>query len=200
MGAEIRCNAEYNGQTGKGTAMLETDHVLFRGDYRVKILFRDIVSLSVDAEALVVLTEQGQLRLELGPAAKLWKQKIENPPSLLSKLGVKPGLSIAAVNVQDGGFLAQIGPEAGTDPVDLLFLGAEQIEELAGISKAARRIAQDGAVWVIYPKGQRHIREIDVLNAGRAAGLKDVKVAGFSPTHTALKFVIPVANRRKELA
>ena len=33
------------------------------------------------------------------------------------------------------------------------------------------------------------------LAAGRKAGLKDVKVVGFSPTHTALKFVIPVENR-----
>ena len=32
------------------------------------------------------------------------------------------------------------------------------------------------------------------MAAGKAAGLVDVKVVGFSPTHTAEKFVIPVAN------
>jgi hypothetical protein len=31
--------------------------------------------------------------------------------------------------------------------------------------------------------------------AGKAAGLVDVKVAGFSATHTALKLVIPAARR-----
>ena len=31
--------------------------------------------------------------------------------------------------------------------------------------------------------------------AGRKTGLKDLKVVGFSPTHTALKFVIPLSNR-----
>ena len=31
--------------------------------------------------------------------------------------------------------------------------------------------------------------------AGRAAGMVDVKVAGFSATHSALKFVIPKAQR-----
>ena len=51
------------------------------------------------------------------------------------------------------------------------------------------------ALWIVYPKGQKHIAENDVLAAGRKIGLKDVKVIGFSPTHTALKFVIPVANR-----
>jgi hypothetical protein len=30
-----------------------------------------------------------------------------------------------------------------------------------------------------------------VIEAGRAAGLKDVRVVGFSETHTGLKFVPP---------
>jgi hypothetical protein len=51
------------------------------------------------------------------------------------------------------------------------------------------------ALWIVYPKGQKHITENDVLAAGRKAGLKDVKVVGFSPTHTALKFVIPLRSR-----
>jgi hypothetical protein len=48
---------------------------------------------------------------------------------------------------------------------------------------------------VVYPKGVQTIREIEVLDAGRTAGLKDTKVASFSPTHTALRFVIPVSAR-----
>jgi len=36
---------------------------------------------------------------------------------------------------------------------------------------------------------------MDVITAGRKAGLKDVKVVGFSPSHTALKFVIPLSKR-----
>jgi hypothetical protein len=44
-------------------------------------------------------------------------------------------------------------------------------------------------VWIIYPKGVQSITEIDVINAGRRAGMVDIKVVGFSKTHTALKFV-----------
>jgi hypothetical protein len=33
------------------------------------------------------------------------------------------------------------------------------------------------------------------MEGGKLAGLVDVKVVGFSETHTAEKFVIPVANR-----
>jgi hypothetical protein len=52
-----------------------------------------------------------------------------------------------------------------------------------------------GAIWVVYPKGQTHIREIDVILAGKASGLVDNKVVRFSETHTALRLVIPVAQR-----
>jgi hypothetical protein len=49
-----------------------------------------------------------------------------------------------------------------------------------------------GALWVVYPKGHAAIREIEVINAGREAGLKDNKVVSFSSTHTALRFALPV--------
>ena len=53
----------------------------------------------------------------------------------------------------------------------------------------------NGALWVIRPKGRPEISERAVMAAGKAAGLVDVKVVGFSPTHTAEKFVIPVSGR-----
>jgi len=50
-------------------------------------------------------------------------------------------------------------------------------------------------LWIVYPKGQESITENDVIAAGRKTGLKDVKVVGFSRTHTALKFVVPLDRR-----
>jgi hypothetical protein len=44
------------------------------------------------------------------------------------------------------------------------------------------------ALWVVYPKGVEAIREIEVIEAGRSAGLKHTKVARCSDTHTALRF------------
>jgi hypothetical protein len=53
----------------------------------------------------------------------------------------------------------------------------------------------DGALWVIRPKGSKAVSEAEVMSAGKHAGLVDVKVASFSDTHTAEKFVIPRAAR-----
>ena len=122
--------------------------------------------------------------------------------SLLDKLGVKPGQRVALVGIEDPEFRKELAArvpgfarERPQDDLDLLFYRAESAEALPRLKNLARLIKRDGAIWVIYPKGQAHIRELDVLTAGKAAGLVDNKVARFSDMHTGLRFVIPIANR-----
>ena len=58
------------------------------------------------------------------------------------------------------------------------------------------RLVPNGAIWVVSRKGRSAtLRDVDVIAAARASGLIDNKVASFSPTHTALRLVIPVALR-----
>jgi hypothetical protein len=77
----------------------------------------------------------------------------------------------------------------------ILILAAESKEDLTRIPTLRARLADDGALWIVYPRGQKAIREADVLTAARAAKLVDLKVARFSESHTALKLVIPKAMR-----
>lgn len=121
---------------------------------------------------------------------------------LLEKLGVKPGLSIRTVEISDEGFLRQLGKRAGSiaegqpgEDSDLIFFQAENVQALERLRAMRDRIKKNGAVWAIFPKGQQHLRVTDVIAAAKAAGLVDIKVVSFSPTHTALKLVIPVALR-----
>jgi len=121
---------------------------------------------------------------------------------LIDKLGVKPGQKIAVLGVESAEFLTELAarvPEyaagKGMAGADLIFFSAEAVANLGQLSSLGRSIQKNGAVWVVYPKGQKHIRGIDVINAGRSAGLTDNKVCSFSATHTALRFCIPVAKR-----
>jgi hypothetical protein len=72
---------------------------------------------------------------------------------------------------------------------------AETQEALLGLEPLVSTIKRNGAIWVVYPKGKKHVTEGDVMAAGKEAGLVDVKIVSFSDTHSALKFVIPVAKR-----
>jgi hypothetical protein len=78
---------------------------------------------------------------------------------------------------------------------DAIFYGVTREAHLPRLAKLKQSLKSNGAIWVIRPKGRPEISEASVMEGGKLAGLVDVKVVGFSDTHTAEKFVIPVANR-----
>jgi hypothetical protein len=122
--------------------------------------------------------------------------------TLIEKLGVKSGQRVCVLGIADQEFLLDLTvvvPKAAhgkpQKETDLIFLAAEDLKSLARIKTLEPHIQRNGAIWIVYPKGQQHIRESDVMAAGKSAGFTDNKVCRFSETHTALRFVIPVARR-----
>ena len=198
MGQELNCRMHYQGRTLDGKAFLEGDHLLFSGAERLQIAVQDLRSITAQGGLLHLDFPGGPVSLDLGPAAEKWARRILHPPSRADKLGVKPGLTVRLVGQFDTSFLDDLScVELATAKIkaDLIFLAATDREALARIPKLKAALKPAGALWVVYPKGVQLIREIEVLDAGRAAGLKDTKVASFSTTHTALRFVIPVSAR-----
>jgi hypothetical protein len=204
MGLETECTVRINGRKGTGKALLETDHLLFRGaDLRLRIAFRDIRSVSARDGTLRVVHASGEASFELGAAAAKWADKIRNPRSLLDKLGVKPGMRVAVIGVDDAVFRQQL--RARTTDVsegrarpqtDLIVLGAESLEALDGLVGLRATLKASGAIWIVHRKGRdATLRDVDVFAAARRAGLVDNKVAAFSATHTAERLVIPIAQR-----
>ncbi|HKN75188.1 MAG TPA: hypothetical protein VJW94_08420 [Candidatus Acidoferrum sp.] len=202
MGNELKCTVRFGKETSEGKALLETSEVLFRGEFRLKIPFASIKSAkAVDGE-LRLQAADGLVVFELGPAAEKWREKILHPKSRMEKIGVKPGARVSLFGSIDAGFLAELKPLAGSvtkDKIaadsDVVFFATESIKDLSSVPKIAKSLKGATALWIVYPKGQKTITENDVIAAGRKTGLKDVKVVGFSSTHTALKFVIPLDKR-----
>ncbi len=115
--------------------------------------------------------------------------------SRAEKLGLRPGHTALVVGIADPHFIAELQQHgvriSSTAPSDLIFCGVESRAALSALPGLAKRMKRDGALWTIRPKGSPHVSEADVMKAGKAAGLVDVKVVRFSETHTAEKFVIP---------
>jgi len=206
MGRESTCTARLDGKSSPGKALLETEELLFRGaSFRAAVPFKAMTRVAAEDGDLTVVWPGGTLVLALGAEAARWAEKIRNPPSRADKLGIKAGMRVAVVGAaaRDPGFLRELEARGarvdldgdGDREADILFLSAEARADLRGLPARRSRIAPDGAIWVLRPKGRAAITEADVRAAARAAGLVDVKVAAFSPTHTADKFVIPVAAR-----
>jgi hypothetical protein len=125
---------------------------------------------------------------------------------LVEKLGVKPGARVAIIGVPDPALRELLAertddvtegePRPGTD---LVFLGADSIDELGRLPKLRTRLKPNGAIWVVSRKGRAAtLRDVDVIEAGIAAGLVDNKVVSFSDSHTSSRLVIPRRLRPPE--
>ncbi len=122
---------------------------------------------------------------------------------LLDKLGLRPGMRVALIDIDDPDIRPLIADrtteltEGWPEPeTDIVLLGADSTDALEPLEALATRIRPNGAIWVVSRKGKTAtLRDIDVMAAAKEAGLVDNKVASFSATHTALRLVIPVARR-----
>jgi hypothetical protein len=204
MGSEAICTATCNKKSASGKARLETETLQFRGgDLSFVIPFKSISKVSATDGTLRVSFPGGAATFDLGSAAAKWAEKILHPKSRLDKIGVKADWRASAINVDDETFLKELAARVAALAVgkplresDAIFLGAAREADLVKMAKLKTFLEPNGALWIVRPKGRPEISETAVMRAGKTAGLVDVKVVSFSPTHTAEKFVIPVAARR----
>jgi hypothetical protein len=201
MGYDAACTLRFEGRTIRGKAVLEQHELIVRGEERVVIPIKSVTSAIAKDGALTLRFGRKSAVLEIGTDAAKWAKRIMNPPSRLDKLGATSGMSALLTGAPHADLLEELKSRgvvvsaAARGTFALIFYGAEHRDDLHKLSDLRRRLKSDGALWVIRPKGSKAITEAEVMSAGKQAGLVDVKVASFSETHTAEKFVIPVAAR-----
>jgi hypothetical protein len=148
---------------------------------------------------------------------------IENPPvtvvrpeghmqryagsSLAKKLGVKPGMNVAllgsppesfeesvAHRMEDAEMDRRVTPQTGM----ILWFVRSNVEIDMAAADAARWLARDRQVWIVYPKRAGRYKvdftQNDVRAAGIAAGLVDYKICAVDEDWSGLKF----ARRKSE--
>jgi hypothetical protein len=202
MGLEAEGTVRVGRKASTGTALLEGESLIFRGDFRLEIPFEQIREVTVEGDTLVV-SAADEARFELGAqVAERWMRLIKQPKGLFEKLEVGPQSRIAVVDVQDSLFVTGLRERTASvtegrvpEGVAVIIFGAETREGLRRIPLLRARMVDTGALWIVRPKASKAISEAEVFDAARGAGLVDTKVVAFSRTHTAHKFVIPVEMR-----
>jgi hypothetical protein len=123
---------------------------------------------------------------------------------IIDRLGVKPGARVSVLGVNDEAFLRQLTARTPNAVIgrrrvrsDVLVAGIDRREGLTRLGTHRDFIVPDGAVWVVWPKGSKAINENDVRDVALDVGLVDVKVVSFSASHSALKLVFRLADRRR---
>src|SRR5579863_2607632 len=112
MGQEVDCKMYFRGRAAEGRAHLESDHLLFRGEERLKVKFKDLRSVKAARGVLQLEFDGGPAAFDLGKAAGKWADKILHPPSRLHKLGITNGTAVALVGEFERDYLQELA-EAG---------------------------------------------------------------------------------------
>jgi Protein of unknown function (DUF3052) len=203
MGLEATCDVRLGRKRARGRAHLDAAGIQFRGDaFRLAISLRDVRSVEVRRGCLRLELPEGTASFELGPAAEAWALKIRYPRSRADKLGIKPGQRVSVLGIDDPALREELRERSADvregrlrPGSDLVFFGVERQEKLSRLRTLRASLKADGAVWVVWPKGRKAVREDDVRRAALAAGLVDVKVVSFSDDRSGLKLVIPLSQR-----
>jgi hypothetical protein len=192
MGKEAEVEAVWpDGAADVGRLQYEPPRLIFRGTQRRVFQGDDLAGVRADGRDLRLISG---VSFRLPTSAASWAEAILDPKGRLDKLGVRAGLRVGVVNLDDPAFAAELGARVDSaglsDELDLLFYGADSADELAAIASLTRRLAPRGALWIVSLKGKAmRLRDTEVMSAARAEGLVDTKVCAFSETRTALKFV-----------
>ena len=203
MGSEAKTTIRVGRQTFAGTAHLESTELLFRGETRVRIPLASITGVAVKAGALHVTHAEGTAVLALGDVmAGKWAAKIQSPPSVTDKLGVKAGMTVALLDVVDQALIADLRGRGATLVTGDVSAGAAMVlwritepDSLVRLAALTKQIARDGCIWIIHPRGDKSVADTVIFGAAKRAGLTATKVARISDTDTAEKLVIPRAAR-----
>ena len=209
MGYETKCRTRVTDASGvreaNATVLLETDDLIVRGEARVKVPRLAIKEVKTRGDTLTIVSPQATVVMTLGAdAAAKWAKKIQEPPKrLIDKLDVKPTAKVWLFGVDDDTLIAQVRERAATTArgsnaasCDVVFVGVENDKQFDRIDRAVKAMNDDGAIWVVHPKGAGGVADTAVFARAKALGLTYTKVARVSDTHTAEKLVRPVASRK----
>jgi hypothetical protein len=208
MGYDSICTLTTEGRTFAGTARLEEKALTFRGDARLAIPLAIIERVKVRDGRLHFTAGGRRIVLDLGAAAEKWAKRITHPPSRVQKLGVKAGMRVGLVGLEDPALIEDIEAQGATlersaraTGLDMVFFGPTAAADLERLAALGARIQPAGAIWLVRAKGRgAPIGETQSMAAAKRAGLVDVKVVSYSDTQSAEKYVIPLAKRPKPQA
>jgi hypothetical protein len=138
------------------------------------------------------------------PAAAPRRVEFVSTRTRVEKLGVKAGSDVLLLGIEaDREFVDELRAAgakirtAGREPADIVLATFRHRADLRRLVTLVPRIHAAGAIWTLRPKGSKDLTEAEMMQAGKDAGLVDVKVVSFSAILTAEKFVVPLVNRSR---
>lgn len=192
MGREAKLTVSDGTTRGEARVHLDSEMLTIGPPFQLKLKLAELESVAASASGLAV----GALTLAMGEKeAAAWAKAMLNPPSLATKLGLKPGVTVAAIGAMPREIARELKPFRPAEAKPGCALGATLIfaavpggVALKDLPKFAKGLRPGSAAWLIYAKGGPFNGD-ELIASARSAGLKDTKVAKISEAHTGLRFI-----------
>lgn len=126
---------------------------------------------------------------------------------VIDKLGIRPGMRVRFEGPLPADLAERVRTQDEVEVVEtdgvpahvVLFRLTEASAAKSSLARLRRAIVADGAIWVLTAKkgAPDYVRQESLIPLGKAVGLVDNKVASIDEATSAIRFVIPLAQRER---
>ncbi len=167
MGREAKIEYADGRERVQVRAHLDSAELQITGGKKLTVPLAKVKTATVEGGLLKIAAGATKFSLALGPReAEAWAKKILNPPSLADKLGFKPDKTVALIGatpaeIADAAKTAKQSTTAAKLPaggkpiaadIAALMLTPGKEEQL--VTAAAKILAPNAALWLVYEKGR----------------------------------------------
>lgn len=190
MGLETQCQARISGKAISGKLHVDSKELTFTA---AGLRWQRALCDATPTVTNGALTFD-DATFELGPDAPKWLKKITNPPTLWTKLGLKPGTKLWIGGTAPKHFAADaeafgayLAPTLRSAELGIFFF--EDRDALPELSALATTLGNKN-LWAIYPKGGKTVKEAELFSLGKELGWGVSKSIAFDDRLTAMRFAV----------
>lgn len=191
MGREAEGAISFQGKTGAGKLVLESDALILRGAVKARIGRAQITGFEASGDVLRIASGLGEVIARLGAKeAALWCKALAKPvPSLAEKLGISADRRVCVIGVLTDPALMQAVAGFEVAAAQAALFLAELPDETA-MTTAFAVIAPfpKAAFWGASQKGKSGFTDADLRAVMRGAGYIDSKSCAVSDRLTATRY------------
>ena len=196
MGLEAKVVARQGQNVVEGRLFLDSRALSFRSkELKWSVDLGPKVQADVARGQLTVREGRKKIIFEIGEKAQRWADKILNPPSRMTKLGVKAEQKCwlsKGFNKEFRDELKQQGASITRQPdaCDLAFCFIADRTRLDQLEEVVNQLSVGTNVWVVWPKGVTGISRSEVMEEARSLGMGPSKTASFDDEHSSMRYAV----------
>jgi hypothetical protein len=194
MGLEAKADARKDRKSFRGTLYLDSKQLTFKSaEFRWSAKLGEATHASAQREKLTVVCGSEKLTFALDGNLSSWAEKINNPPTRATKLGIKPEHKFWLSKGFTKPFadeLKSVGSSATRkiETCDIAFWKVTHREQLKEFKTLTSQLPEATNLWIVWTKGSEAISKSEVMSTAKKFNFGPSKTAAFDEHHSSMRY------------